>query len=462
MAKFKLDCLDALKPEKRKTFLYDNATSELLNEDGTLFDFGVIVVDLKQYKDVATPSKDNPVGKSRRIKRLKIQLGLSCNYECSYCNQRFVPRADETNPDDIEPFLKQLPVWFDGGEDGDGNGVRIEFWGGEPFVYWKTFKPLATRIREMYPKAEFLVITNGSLLDLEKNQWVDDLGFMVGISHDGPGYHVRGEDPFDNPKQFAAIKDLFDRLNPKNRISFNATLNKDNQSRTAIGEFFEQRLGIMPVIGEGSFVDPYDEGGAASCFDDPADFLSYRNKYLAELRDGGAKNFSVLTEKISDFTDSLLNNRPASALGQKCSMDKKEHIAVDLHGNVLTCQNVSTVTTSANGESHKIGHVSDYNNIKLNTVTHWSHRKECPNCPVLQICQGSCMFLQDKLWELGCDTAFSDNIPIFAASIEAMTGYVPYYIDGPQRDDRKDIFGLVHGIPERKAKKPFPIPVVSA
>ncbi|MBM3409185.1 MAG: caspase family protein [Betaproteobacteria bacterium] len=32
--------------------------------------------------------------------------------------------------------MDQLQGWFAGGTDGRGSGVKIEFWGGEPFVYW--------------------------------------------------------------------------------------------------------------------------------------------------------------------------------------------------------------------------------------------------------------------------------------------------------------------------------------
>ena len=72
------------------------------------------------------------------------------------------------------------------------------------------------------------------------------------------------------------------------------------------------------------------------------------------------------------------------------------------------------------------------------------------------------MFLEGDLWDAGCNNTFSDNIPFFAAAIETLTGYIPYYIEGPQREDRKDIFGLVNGIQIDKQKKPFPIPVVAA
>jgi uncharacterized protein len=63
------------------------------------------------------------------------------------------------------------------------------------------------------------------------------------------------------------------------------------------------------------------------------------------------------------------------------------------------------------------------------------------------------MFLDGPLWDAGCDASYSDNIPFFAAAIEYMTGCVPYYIDGDFRDDRKDIFGQVNGIPAAPTRR---------
>lgn len=449
MALFNLKCVNPSTGENQ-TLFYDNQTSLLKTELGA----DVITTVPKSYFNAEATSKLTPAKKDNP-KLLKISLGLSCNYECSYCSQRFVPHADSTNPEDVDNFVNGMDLWVTDELD------KIEFWGGEPLVYWKTLKPLAESLRKKYPNVRFSMVTNGSLLDVEKNTWLDDMGFSVGLSHDGPGYHVRGLDPLDDPDKASAIYDLYARLHPKGRISVNAMLNNENKSRSAIQEFLIERFGEDVRIGEGTFVDPYDEGGMSASLQSSKDNIEYRNSCLAEIRDGKNFNFLALSNKVSGFIESIATARPASSVGQKCGMDRTDSMAVDLHGNVITCQNVSAVAVSPNMEDHKIGHVSKLQDVKLKTATHWSHRKDCPDCPVLQICQGSCMFLEGDLWEAGCNNSFSDNIPFFAAAIESITGFLPYYIDGPQREDRKDIFGLVNGIPVDKPKKPFPIPVVA-
>ena len=428
-------------------FIYDNETS-LFHKEGEEY----VVTNPQYYKPFNQQvSVDEPGIKSSDVKTLKISLGLSCNYECTYCSQRFVPHGDSTTQHDINEFVKTLT-----------NGLtsvpeRIEFWGGEPLVYWKTLKPLAEKLRHIYPNALFSMVTNGSLLDSEKNEWLDNMNFLIGFSHDGPGYHVRGLDPIQDPEKREAIMDLLRRLAPKNRISVNAMMHRDNSSRAEIQKWHEKHFGEGVRIGEGAFVDPYDEGGIQSMLRDRSEHIHYRQQAYHEIRTNQVWAFELAVRKIKEFVNSVQTHRPASNLGQKCGMDKTDSIAVDMKGNILTCQNVSSAAISPNGKSHNIGHISDMKNVKLNTSTHWSKRPDCLKCPVLQLCKGACMFLEGDLWKAACDGAYSDNIPFLAAGVEALTGFMPYYIDGDFREERKDIFGQVDGIPVEKKKKIIPI-----
>lgn len=464
MAKFEFTVHHPVKKDTRK-IIYDSSRSTIKWEDGSNI--------------INFPTNRNPYSKEqikiqkgkRDLKTIKIQLGLSCNFECDYCNQRFVPHADSTNPDDVEPFVNNMSSWYEGGEDGLGLGTKFEFWGGEPLVYWKTLKPLAEHIRKKYPSSDFGVITNGSLLDSDKNQWLEDLGFAVSVSHDGPGQFVRGPDPLEDSDSKAGIIDLYKRLAPKQRFSFNSMINSKNISRVDIESFFTKFVvnEIGPeyvnnlVIGEGTFVDAYDEGGMANSLLDEEEDIAFRNKSLQDLRSGNAMRFITIHEKVKGFIRSLENQFPLTELTQKCGMDKPENIAIDLNGNVLTCQNVSTNSNNPAGVSHHIGHVSDLENVDLKTSTHWSDREECPNCPVVHICKGACMFLSGPLWDASCNNAFSDNITVLTIAIELLTdGYVLGYINGPLRQDRKDVYWWINGKPEvtRKTKKVIPIVAV--
>lgn len=443
------------------TVLYNSTDSTLTWKDGTPI--------ISSSKSTSTEKYSIKVGK-KNLKKIKIQLGLSCNFECDYCSQRFVPTSEETTPKDVIPFVNNMSLWYEGGEDGLGRGSHFEFWGGEPFVYWKTFKPLADELHKKYPNSTFSVITNGSLLDTEKNIWLESHNFVVSVSHDGPGQPVRGPDPLDDVSSKEGIIDLYKRLAPKKMFSFNSMINSKNINRDSIQLFFEKfvkdNIGEEYLqylfIGEGGFVDAYDEGGMENSLLDEEEDVKYRNISLNELRSGGTKRFINQNQKIYKFIESIKKGTLLQNVPQKCGMDQQDNIAVDLFGNVLTCQNVSPVSTNPSGISHLIGHVSDLDSVNVKTATHHSDRAECPKCPVVHICKGACMFLTGDYWEASCNNSFSDSISLFTVAIEEITGYIPMYIDGPQREDRKDIFWWVNGKPEktRKAKKVIPIQAI--
>lgn len=433
-----------------------NSTSEEIhqlsydNTNSNLYDIGKDIKypldkplekDFSSYVNRAFPlSMNDPAPKTRNFSKLKISFGLKCNYSCEYCSQRYVPEAELEKPFDVKEFVEKISSIFIFGD--GGQSKKIEFWGGEPLLYWNKIVPIAEILREKYPKLMFSIITNGSLITKEKADWLYKMGFSMAISHDGPGQKVRGPNPFDVPKIKEAILYLYAKMAPENRISFNSMLNNQNTSRSAIQEYFINLTGDPNVnIGEGGFVDAYDVGGLSMSLES-SKFKSFSLGSFKEIRNFKCVNFITVKNKISNFFDSIFRSKQSIVLGQKCGMDKLDSIAIDLDGNVITCHNLSANAVSANGNSHKIGHIDDFDNISLNTATHWSHRKDCSTCPVLHLCQGSCMYIDGPLWDASCNNAYYDNIPYFCSVIEHITGCIPIYIDGDLREERKDIFGL--------------------
>ena len=95
-------------PNDKKIFYYDNKTNVLKDETGFVY----VNNELKNksfYTRESIPfSKDSPIKKSRKVRIIKIQMGLSCNYSCDYCSQKFVERAPETSKKDIDNFMVML------------------------------------------------------------------------------------------------------------------------------------------------------------------------------------------------------------------------------------------------------------------------------------------------------------------------------------------------------------------
>ena len=444
-----------------KTFYYDNVEGVLKDENGVVFEYSTI--QKPNFKETVPFSKLSPLKKSKQITTIKIQLGLSCNYSCDYCSQRFVERPPETSKKDIDDFMRKLEVL----DINEKNGLRVEFWGGEPLVYWKTLKPLAEAFAEKYShwkkKPSFGMVTNGTLLTREICSWLYYMGFGVGISHDGPGQFVRGPDPFDDPEKKKIILEFYKIMSAQGRISFNSMMNSKNTSRKNIYDYFVEITGDPNVrIGEGGFIDAYDDAAVNNSLLSLEQHFEYRRNAFNDIYSNDKINFEMVYEKIDNFTRGTLTHLESKYVGQKCGMEDPSTIALDLKGNVVTCQNVSIVEDSKNGEPHYGGNLEDYDNVQLTSVTHWMNRVSCSDCPVLHLCKGSCMYLDGHHWDVTCNNAYSDAIALFSLAIEKITGYIPITIKGDNLPlERQDIWGTVYKHEEKQNKKIIPIKFVS-
>ena len=72
------------------------------------------------------------------------------------------------------------------------------------------------------------------------------------------------------------------------------------------------------------------------------------------------------------------------------------------------------------------------------------------------------MFLDKEFWDVSCANAYSDNVALFALSIEKITGYIPTLIKQDELPlERQDIFGTIYEHKEDTKKKIIPIKIVS-
>jgi len=413
--------------------------------------------------------------KSRKPTTLKITMGLKCNYACSYCNQAHQPHDPVGGPEDAEELVRKMKENF---EFGTYDKFRLEFWGGEPMVYWKTLKPLAEKVRKVYPNAQFMMVTNGSLLDREKIDWFNRMGFSIGMSHDGPLHaQNRGPDPLDEPKAKDAVVYALKTMG-QGRFTFNCVLTRENVSIPAVRDFILEKLNRKDFDYEYTEISqmdlqvtteelmlPYDDSGMAHSLQTPDEKKEILHNLFWETIQGSNQFSWTVNSKITSFFESIVYQRPAEVVGQKCGMDKEDNIAIDMKGNVTTCQNTSSLT------KHNLGNIEDFDNIRLTNSYHWSTRAECPSCPVVQLCQGACLFLEDQYWTQACENLFYYNLAILAGSLFVMTdGLVLTRIEGDKIrfDDVKsldviDINFVKSGGTQKswKVRKPLNIPVVT-
>ena len=469
----------------KETLIYDPMTSELFwEESGEKPPLDFISKGLTYQLDAKkwTPAKvTNPHDpelhgkKSRKPVTLKITMGLKCNYACSYCNQAHQPHDPVGGPEDAEELIQKMKDNF---EFDTYDRFRLEFWGGEPMVYWKTLKPLAEKVKKVYPNAQFTIVTNGSLMTREKVDWFNQMGFSIGMSHDGPLHaQNRGPDPLDEPEAKDAVVYGLKTMG-SNRFSFNCVLTRENVSIPAVRDFILEKLNRKDLgydyaevsqrevhVTSEELMLPYDDSGMMHSLQKTDEKKETLHKLFWETINKENDFSFTITSKMRNFFESIVFGRPAEVLGQKCGMDREDNIAIDMKGNVTTCQNTSSLT------KHNLGNIEDFENIRLTNSYHWTTRSECPSCPVVQLCQGACLFLEDKYWSQACENLYWYNLALLAGALFIMTdGLVLVEIQGDKIrfDDVKsqpviDIDFVKSGGKQKswKVKKPFGIPVVS-
>jgi uncharacterized protein len=469
----------------KQVLVYDPMTSKMYwEETGERPSLNYIAngleyqIDAKVWTPANVTNPHNPDlhgKKSRKPTTLKITMGLKCNYACSYCNQAHQPHDPVGGPEDAEELIAKMKSNF---SFGTYDKFRLEFWGGEPLVYWKTLKPLAEKVRKVYPNAQFMMVTNGSLLDRDKVDWFNRMGFSIGMSHDGPLHaQNRGPDPLDEPKAKDAVVYALKTMG-QTRFTFNCVLTRENVSISAVRDFILDKLNRKDFGYEYTEVSqmelqvtteelmlPYDDSGMAHSLHTTDEKKEILHSLFWETIQSKNQFSWTINQKIQSFFESLVYQRPAEVIGQKCGMDKEDNLAIDMKGNVTTCQNTSSLT------KHNLGNIEDMDNVRLTNSYHWSTRAECPSCPVVQLCQGACLFLEDQYWTQACENLFYYNLGMLASSLFILTdGLILTEIHGD-----KIRFEGVTSIPvididfvksngkqkSWKVKKPINIPIVT-
>jgi len=402
---------------------YDPHTSTLANVDGTPV-LASSAAGATQWEAVHRVSAQSPGHKLASPKTLKIQLGLSCNYTCSYCNQSSqVDAMAMTRTADAESFLNELGTWL------KESPARIELWGGEPLLYFKKLQILVPELDRRFPDAELSMVTNGSLLNEEILAFIASHDILISVSHDGPGQHLRGMDPFDDERLAFLLRSLWQERKGRHRMTFNSVLTPDNHDPVAIRRWFVEKIGDEDVVTslEGVVAVHDNEALAGPGVWTSDQYRELREAIASSFETGEALRIPALTEKARGFWLSVQHAAPSSAMGQKCGMDRSDALAVDLHSNVLTCQN-----TGANSK-HGLGSALNLENVRLDTSTHWAYRECCNHCPSLQFCGGSCMYLEGEQFAQSCENEFQFGLGMLDGVLRRALGLRLTDIEGDIR-----------------------------
>ena len=176
----------ALLEGTKSSFLVSDHVYELLQKQtsngGQNTD--TIAREIKRLKDLGF-WYDNP--KSFEISKDYISLSLhlvhGCNLACTYCNVKQgtygepFSLMDESTADAAIDFFVSIR---------NGRFPRLVFYGGEPLLNWDVLTHATKKIASIFAEREIQIVTNGTLIDKERAQFLADNEIFVIISIDGP------------------------------------------------------------------------------------------------------------------------------------------------------------------------------------------------------------------------------------------------------------------------------------
>ena len=358
---------------------------------------------------------------TKRPSKLKIILGNACNFRCEYCRQNEHLPYHQTSKEQLQVFVDHLAESLD-----LSNVETIEWWGGEPLVYWNEITALTEMISKHISKP-FLhhMTTNGSLFNQDIVDYIKENKFQVKISHDGPSNFLRTKDVIEDKRTFRFIRDLYEAKVEQGHFLINSVLTKYCVSPQKIVDWFIERFDSRMSITKIEPVIPYNEWSKSFCCD-LAGFKEFSKTLEHDLLQGSVARHVVEYSLLLQKTKGLLNdeNWVYDATEAKCHSTQQSTIAVCLDGSVVPCQ---VYDSKSNAVLGKLG--ESLNERPPHTpADRW---KRCHNCPVISLCRGTCPYIPDgEASDLNCMVRFLTYKAIFKAFVKLHSGMYVSKMDG--------------------------------
>ncbi|MBR1724402.1 MAG: thioether cross-link-forming SCIFF peptide maturase [Ruminococcus sp.] len=341
------------------------------------------------------------------VKAMCLLIALDCNLRCEYC---FAGKGDygkgrtlmtyETGKQAID-FLIQKSA--------NRRNLEIDFFGGEPLMNFEVVKQIVEYAREqekLHDKnIRFTITTNGTLLNDDKIDFINEQMYNVVLSVDGrPCINDRMRKTVNGKGSYTYFIDKYKKLVEKRGDKewyVRGTYTKYNLDFTEdilslYNEGFEQ-ISIEPVIADPS--EPY----ALTEADLPAIFAEYEklSDKIKEIKSSG--RFINFFHFMLD-----LDQGPCAIKRLRGCGCGNEYVAISPDGDIYPCHQFVGV------DEYKMGSLNDGSfdtEMKLDFArAHVYSKPECKKCWAKFYCSGGCnannyTFNKDirAAYKLSCD-----------------------------------------------------------
>ena len=280
-----------------------------------------------------------------------ISITNKCNLRCSYCYERHL----NTDHGSINPQIMHKVTEF---VNRRGDAGTVYLFGGEPLLYKDTVRFFCENLRAR----QFVITTNGTLLDEPFVKWCADRGVVINMSHDGADCSERGA---DRELLDANLKMLL-KYQPDTLVQLVYT--EDNLHQLYDNIMYIKNLGVKKVSAAmNAFLVPKDP-------DSFGDLLRDQWKRIAGIND-------LFVYELALKMKSIKENKRST-----CELCKKK-LFINWDGQFYPCIQFQNIPEYRCGDLA----VGIETEKARNAHPDYSMRAErCDGCEIAEYCRNSC------------------------------------------------------------------------
>lgn len=326
-----------------------------------------------------------------------IMLGRKCNFNCRYCMQLSSDQKLDKLPTEINEDIYDL---FRDIAKNQENPLTIHFYGGEPLVYFNKIKEIVKNTKDI-KNIKYSIITNGSLINEEISNFLNENNFVVGVSWDGrQSIETRRKDVFLSNKEnifkiknlgisavlshYAYPKQILDDIQEIDNL-----YRKDSNKHLSVNidEIFDTDLTDRTLL-DVDYKRVYREVKELTHLTlskmtnklNVKDQNEFDSKYYAR---------TVLFEQYINYIKNAVKNTEESEICY-CSNGYRV-LNIDLEGNLYSCHNCDTKVGNIYCNYYQI-----IENVRKTDLTPYFLKTICKDCDVKILCRGGCKLVNEK------------------------------------------------------------------
>lgn len=303
---------------------------------------------------------------------LIVMSTLNCNFTCHYCTQNHIP--SNMSPETVALIKKHLKYMI---EVEKITSLHLDWFGGEPFLYFDIIKDLTEYARDLCKEADIPFMSgatsNGSLITKEVAKQLGDLCFrQFQITLDG------------NRELHNSVK-----FNDQIESAFDTTIdNIINIIRHNPQIYIALRINYTDETLKSNLIEEISEKF-------PDDVRSNINLFLKKVwqNQSDKHRFQAYLQVLDGFRNNGFNVSWMDIIYdfKPCYVNKKYYLCINHDGSVLKCTNCDDLySDEKRGKLNEDGSISWFNDFDKKNMEPAFENPNCLNCFRLPICMGHC------------------------------------------------------------------------